>query len=288
METNLTSIIVTLVIAMVATVGSLAIYFIAKLSTKATEVIKAKIENEGVSTSIIDLITLVKEVAITVVNSLNQTLVDELKSKSEDGKLTEDEIHEIKDKATEEIFNLLSTDVVEKLADYVDDIEDFIDNIIEDCVRQLKANFGTLISTPVVSLGTFYGEPDEAVDEDSEREYTEYDEDFEDEDTSDKGSLNEDGSITYADSEEPAEVDAFFGDEPDIDIPVYIEDEDMSDKVLVQEDDTVEEVSAYIKENEIEGAEDIEQSIDTKVEPVEEIGQTPYGSDENVEHTAKG
>lgn len=72
-----------------------------------------------------------------VVRYMNQTIVNNMKEQSADGKLTEDQIYEIQNKALNLITGILSTDAVNALLqrygeNYVDYIKVLIENAVID------------------------------------------------------------------------------------------------------------------------------------------------------------
>ena len=72
-----------------------------------------------------------------VVRYMNQTIVDNMKEQSVDGKLTEDQIYEIQNKTLSLITGILSTDAVNALLqrygeNYVDYIKVLIENAVID------------------------------------------------------------------------------------------------------------------------------------------------------------
>lgn len=117
----------------IVVLGLLSKKIINFITVKSDE-IKTKTENETLRT----YIDLTKENAITIVASLNQTMVDGLKEVSSDGKLTEDDAIKIKDMAVEALTATLSDSMVATLTKTVDDLDKFLSDIVEDAVYQLK------------------------------------------------------------------------------------------------------------------------------------------------------
>lgn len=74
----------------------------------------------------------------TVVLELSQTVVDDLKASSADGKLTPDEIAKIKSDAVSKVEALLSTDVSSTLNQVFGDAQAYISSKIEAEVKKLK------------------------------------------------------------------------------------------------------------------------------------------------------
>lgn len=75
-----------------------------------------------------------------VVNALNQTIVDELKKASEDGKLTSDEAQAIKNDALVRIMQILGERGMLALNQDADNIECLICSKIESSVRRNKVD----------------------------------------------------------------------------------------------------------------------------------------------------
>lgn len=82
----------------------------------------------------------VNECAKTVVRSLNQQIVDDLKKKSKDGKLTNAEAKEILLRACEKIDNLLTGEVKETIMEIYGDYEEYIRLSIERAVSEAKTD----------------------------------------------------------------------------------------------------------------------------------------------------
>lgn len=82
----------------------------------------------------------VNECAKTVVRSLNQQIVDDLKKKSKDGKLTNAEAKEILLRACEKIDNLLTDEVKETIMEIYGDYEEYLRLSIERAVSEAKTD----------------------------------------------------------------------------------------------------------------------------------------------------
>jgi len=81
---------------------------------------------------------LITESATNIVYSLNQTMVEELKSKSADGKLTKEEAEQIKEIAVKLLISTLKEDALEFLTNTFDDAEEFLASLIEKIVVDAK------------------------------------------------------------------------------------------------------------------------------------------------------
>jgi len=113
------------------------------LDAKSEEA-KAKTDNETLKT----YIDIINDNAVNVVQSLNNTLVDGLKNASEDGKLTADEAIEIKDKAVDMLIDTLSEDITEMISKVFGDAEEYLGNVIEKTVCNVKNNKKKTVEAP--------------------------------------------------------------------------------------------------------------------------------------------
>ena len=92
---------------------------------------KVKIENEKVSTTLDNVIRMVFD----VVESTNQTFVDELKKK---GEFTEGSAVEAFRISKEKALTMLSVDAAEVISTIYGDVSVYLDTLIEATVKQLK------------------------------------------------------------------------------------------------------------------------------------------------------
>lgn len=81
---------------------------------------------------------LAKDCVSTVVLELSQTVVDKLKEKAADGKLTEEEIAEVKKIALEKITSLMSENVYGTISEIFGNAENWINEKIESEVKKMK------------------------------------------------------------------------------------------------------------------------------------------------------
>lgn len=81
----------------------------------------------------------VNSIAVTVVKSFNQQVVNDLKEKSEDGKLTIDEIRMIKTDAINTIKESLTDNVKEAIENAYGDLDQYISNAIESAICDIKS-----------------------------------------------------------------------------------------------------------------------------------------------------
>jgi len=119
-----------LYILITAAVPMLTTYICKFLYTKWTES-KVKIENEKVSTTLDNVVTIV----LDVVESVNQVFVDELKKK---GEFTEENAKEAFNKSKETALKMLSDDAVAIIESVYGDVDVYLDTLIEATVKQLK------------------------------------------------------------------------------------------------------------------------------------------------------
>jgi hypothetical protein len=96
-------------------------------------------------TNINNAVNISENCVSTVVLEMAQTVVDDLKAKSADGKLSPDEIQQIKSDAINKVQTLISTDVYNTLGSVFGDANAWIKSKIEAAVKELKAN-----TTPVL------------------------------------------------------------------------------------------------------------------------------------------
>ena len=112
------------------------------LVKKVTAFINTKIDAIATSTNsetVKKYLEILRENATTIVNSLNQTIVDDLKAKSEDGKLTEEEIAAISLEALNRLSSTVSDTFEYVLGIAYDDLELLYKDIIEEAVAKVKA-----------------------------------------------------------------------------------------------------------------------------------------------------
>ena len=119
-----------LYILITTAVPVLVTYLCKFLYTKWTEG-QAKIENEKIATTLDNVVNMV----LDVVESVNQTFVDELKKK---GEFTEEAAVEAFNKSKETALELLSEDAVEIIISVYGNLDVYLDTLIEATVKQLK------------------------------------------------------------------------------------------------------------------------------------------------------
>ena len=134
---NESGIIVTITSTVVSVIGALICYLLTILANffrkKAKEIdnVTAK---ELAETTINILDTSIQSTIVKVQNDI----VDGLKEKSEDGKLTEEEILEIRRTVLDTVKNTLSEESKEVLSKFVGDLDEFVLVLVEQKFNKLK------------------------------------------------------------------------------------------------------------------------------------------------------
>lgn len=119
-----------LYILITAAVPVLTTYVCKFLYAKWTEG-QVKIENEKISTTLDSVVTMV----LDVVESVNQTFVDELKKK---GEFTKESAEEAFNKSKETAIKMLSNEAADIITMVYGDVDVYLDTLIEATVKQLK------------------------------------------------------------------------------------------------------------------------------------------------------
>ena len=115
-------------------VGLVFTSVIIPLVTAMFKWLKGKTENEAIQAAISEA----EKVADSVVASLQSNVVDGLKAKSADGKLTADEAKDVANKAIDMFISDLSSKSMKVINDNADDISAYIQNLIESRLLQFK------------------------------------------------------------------------------------------------------------------------------------------------------
>ena len=126
----LTTIITVLVIPAIPVLAGYIIQFLKNQTAK----LKAETESELQH----KYLTLLDDAIYSTVQSFNQTLVEGLKSKAEDGKLTKEDAQDIKKQVFNTVIDTLSPQVRLALNEMFGDAKTYIDNSIEKWVAELK------------------------------------------------------------------------------------------------------------------------------------------------------
>jgi hypothetical protein len=118
----------------IAGVGVVFTAVIVPLVKAAFEWLKGKTKNEAMRSALEEA----GAVADNVVASLQATVVDGLKAKSADGKLSADDAMEVADRAVEMFLSDISERSLALLEENADDVTAYIGNLIESRLAQLK------------------------------------------------------------------------------------------------------------------------------------------------------
>jgi len=96
------------------------------------------IKDENLRKAVDSALSGLEIVVNTVVTSLQQTIVGNLKQASKDGKLTAEQIKSIKGKAINDINTILSDEMKDILSKNYGNLDYFIEHLIEEAVFNLK------------------------------------------------------------------------------------------------------------------------------------------------------
>lgn len=118
----------------IAAVGLVFTAVIVPLVKAAFAWLKGKTKNEAMQAALSEA----ERVADGVVASLQATVVDGLKQKSADGKLSADEALDVADTAIEMFLSDISERSLALLSENADDVTAYIGNLIEARLAQLK------------------------------------------------------------------------------------------------------------------------------------------------------
>ena len=142
-------------VAIVGIVG----YIIKSLKSKGIDLI---------NTNLIDVETIVTK----VVKYLNQTVVDKMKEASDNGKLTDEQITEIQDKALDLIYKLLDSNTIDSLiSKYGENYTEYIKILIENSVVNAKNEDLKVIEASTIPLNEINIDPDFVSDENNNGTY---------------------------------------------------------------------------------------------------------------------
>lgn len=124
-------------------VTSICTALVAWLIAQLTSYLKAKSEKEKAEKKLkmIDHYTKISNDTITqLVDYLNNTVVNELKTASEDGQLTEEEAVQVKTACKCKLYGVLSDDALEAMKNTYGDLNSIFDVWIENAVASAKTN----------------------------------------------------------------------------------------------------------------------------------------------------
>ena len=118
----------------IAIIGLVFTGVLIPLSKAGFEWLKNKTQNEAIKAALNEA----EIIAKNVVMSLQQTVVDGLKEKSADGKLTTEEIRDVAEIAFDMFISDISSKSLEVIENNADDISTYIANLIESRLFQIK------------------------------------------------------------------------------------------------------------------------------------------------------
>ena len=121
---------------LIALVGLVFSAILIPLVKAAFAWLRGKTENEALQAAL----TEAQNLADTVVASLQQTVVEGMKARSTDGKLTAEDAREIADMAIEQFLSDLSAKSTALLEDNASDLVQYVSNLLEARLLKLKAN----------------------------------------------------------------------------------------------------------------------------------------------------
>lgn len=110
------------------------------LGSRAGELIQARVDNEALRGVLLRL----NDAVVTAVKDLEQTVVDEIKTAAEDGRISREERRRIKEKAVRHVKSYLGPKGLKELGSVLGlwdlAIEDFIGSKVEAAVLDLRRN----------------------------------------------------------------------------------------------------------------------------------------------------
>jgi hypothetical protein len=127
---QLTDLLVQLAILVIPVLGG----FIVALLRAKTAAVQAATKSEEIK----KYTGMLSEVVQATVTSLNQTIVEGLKAAHEDGKLTEDEVVELKNMSKRAVLNVMGDKGVAVLHEACGDVEQYVSHLIEQAVANAK------------------------------------------------------------------------------------------------------------------------------------------------------
>lgn len=130
------------------------------------------LKSKGIDLINSDLVD-VEGIVTKVVRYLNQTIVDKMKEASEDGKLTDDQINEIQNKALDLIYKLLDSSTIDSLiSKYGENYTEYIKILIENSVVDAKNDDLKIIEASAIPLSEISVTSDLVSDNDNNGSYT--------------------------------------------------------------------------------------------------------------------
>ena len=118
------------------------------------------LKSKGIDLINSDLVD-VEGIVTKVVRYLNQTIVDKMKEASEDGKLTDEQINEIQNKALDLIYKLLDSSTMDSLiSKYGENYTEYIKILIENSVVDARNDDLKIIKASAIPLSEISVTPD--------------------------------------------------------------------------------------------------------------------------------
>ena len=148
--------LMTVLIGVVSLLGAYAIYYLNKLKVKL-EAEAQNINDENVRKLAENAIKRISEIVTTVVGSIQQELVDDIKLGIEQGTHTREELLELKDMAIQNIMNQITPEIAEAATTQIQDINQYIADLVSAAVLALRieekyTNPVVLIEEPAVPV----------------------------------------------------------------------------------------------------------------------------------------
>lgn len=126
-----------------AVLEEIAIYSVPFLTTGVTIILSMAglyLHRNYQTSKLTQALIILDQIAIDVVQELNQTVVNDLKAAKADGKLTRDEAEQIKHKAIELVLKKMGGDILKTLQAYMGPITNILTTKIEAAVFDAKRN----------------------------------------------------------------------------------------------------------------------------------------------------
>lgn len=127
---QLTDVLVQLAILVIPVLGGFIVAWLRAKTVAAQAAVKSEEANKYIG--------MLSDVVQATVTSLNQTMVEGLKAAHEDGKLTEDEVTELKNLSKRTVLNVIGDKGVAVLHEACGDVEQYVSHLIEQAVANAK------------------------------------------------------------------------------------------------------------------------------------------------------
>lgn len=147
---TLTTTGITLVCAVITTLGAIAIIYLNKLKQKAQVEID-KIENESTQTYLSNVLNTVYDNLSASIDKIEVTLVKDLKAVAEDGKLTKEDQDLVAQSAMDLCKQITGEEMMNALGSIVGDTEIYLLTLIDSMVLQKKIGGADLNAVQAIS-----------------------------------------------------------------------------------------------------------------------------------------